>query len=250
VTGASSGIGAAIAEALAVKGVNVVLVARRSERLDALAATLRSRYAIEVMSLAADLTNPDAPKAISDVLADRLLEVDILINNAGIAAYGEFQSSQLDQQLAMVRLNCQAVVDLTHRFLPAMVARRRGHILIVATTTLAPAAYMSVYAATKGFDLLFAEGLAEEVDQYGVNVSALCPGPVQTEMLIDTDGSGAHPNLQTAQDVARKAVSGLMRGRRYIRPSFMAKLMANAPRFLPRATISGAIEAVYRPKYL
>jgi len=132
------------------------------------------------------------------------------------------------------------------------VKRRSGSILIVATTTLAPAPYLTTYAATKGFDLLFAEGLAEEVARYGVRVSALCPGPTASEMVTTADGSAAseHPSLQAAEVVARKALRGLAEGKRYIRPSLAAWLTANAPRFFPRATISGATERVYRPKHL
>ncbi len=151
----------------------------------------------------------------------------------------------------MVQIHCRAVLHLTHLFLAGMVERGAGYILIVASTTLVPAPYIT-YAATKGFDLLFAEGLAEEVARYGVHVSALCPGPTQSEMLIDPDGSSTnqHRSIQSAEEVARRGLRGLAEGKPCIRPSLAAWLMANVPRFLPRATISAANEWLYRPKHL
>lgn len=249
VTGASSGIGEAIATELAKRGLNLILVARRSDRLEALATHLRAAHAVDIRTLAADLTQQDSPAAIQRFTQELGLEVDILVNNAGMMAYGEFWRSDLQAQLGMVQLNCQSVLHLTHLFVQGMVARRRGKILVVATTTLAPAPYITTYAATKGFDLLFAEGLGEELSHYGIQVSTLCPGPTQTDLHIDPNGAGDE-SLQSAQSVAQSAVNGLMAGQRYIRPSFMARIIANLPRFLPRATVSGGTEKFYRPSSL
>lgn len=249
VTGASSGIGEAIAIELAKQGLNLVLVARRGDRLQALATGLRTAHTVDVRTLAVDLTQQDAPAAIHRFTQNLGLEVDILVNNAGMMGYGEFWRSDLQIQLGMVQLNCQSVLHLTHLFVQGMIARRRGKILVVATTTLAPAPYITTYAATKGFDLLFAEGIGEELARYGIQVSTLCPGPTQTDLYVDPNGTG-HAGLQSAQSVAQSAVKGLMAGQRYIRPSLMARVIANLPRFLPRATVSGGTERLYRPSSL
>ncbi len=249
VTGASSGIGEAIAAELAKRHIHLVLVARRGDRLETIASKLRAEHAIEVRTLVADLTQPEAPAAVHGFTQAQGLEIDVLVNNAGTMRYGEFCKSDLQAQLAMVQLNCQAVLHLTHLFAQGMVARQRGKILIVATTTLAPAPYITTYAATKGFDLLLAEGLGEELAHYGIQVSALCPGPTRSELnelYVDPEGA-EQQGLQSAQSVAQAAVKGLMAGQRYIRPSFMARVIANLPRFLPRATVSGGTERIYRP---
>jgi hypothetical protein len=252
VTGAGSGIGKAIAEELAAQGAHLVLTARRLDRLHELARSLRERHGVEAEVIAADLNDPQAPEQIFAAAQERNLTIDVLVNNAGLGRYGEFYASDLAAQLSMVQVHCHAVLHLTHLFLAGMVERRRGFVLIVATTTLAPAPYITTYAATKGFDLLFAEGIAEEVARYGVSVSALCPGPTTSEMVMTPDApAGEHEHgLQAAEVVARRALQGLAAGKRCIRPSLSAWMTANAPRFFPRATISGAIERVYRPKHL
>ena len=164
VTGASAGIGTALARLLAGGGTNLVLTARRRERLEKLAAELTAANKIQVEIVAADLERPSAPGEIYAFTAGKRIDVDLLINNAGFGHYGAFSSEPLEPQLGMVQVNCAAVVQLTHLYLPGMVQRRRGDILIFASTASFQAVpYISVYAASKAFDLLFAEGLAEEV---------------------------------------------------------------------------------------
>lgn len=250
VTGASSGIGCAIAEQLASTGTHLVITARRIERLSALAEKLRSMYGVQVHVVTADLLDPFAPKAIFAFTQKRNLTIDVLINNAGASSYGEFYASDLERQLGMIQLHCHAVAHLTHLYLKGMVERRSGHILIVSTTALIPAPYITTYAATKGFELLFAEGLQEEVAHYGVHVSALCPGPTNSEMVTTKDGDAAqgHHSLQSAEDVASQALCGLAKGKRCIRTSLSARITANLPRLLPRATVSGMTERFYRPE--
>lgn len=254
VTGASSGIGKAIAEELASRGAHLLLTARRLDRLNELAQTLAGKHGTQAMAFQADLNDPQAPERIFAFAKEQSLTIDVLVNNAGLGRYGEFYASDLAAQLSMAQVHCHAVVHLTHLFLGGMVERRAGYILIVATTLLAPAPYLTTYAATKGFSLLFAEGLAEELSRYGVRVSALCPGPTASEMVMTPDGERAsaerHSSLQAAEAVARKGLRGLAEGKRCIRPSLADWLTANAPRLLPRATVSGAIERVYRPKHL
>ena len=163
VTGASAGIGAALARELARQGAKLILTARRVERLEALAVELRAQ-GCEVRVVAADLNERSAPQAIFDATEGAGIPVDILVNNAGLGQFGAFAGSALEQELSQVRVNCEAVVHLTRLFVPAMVERRRGWILVVASTaSFQPVPYLSTYAATKGFDRFFAVGLAAEL---------------------------------------------------------------------------------------
>lgn len=252
ITGSSSGIGKAIAEQLAASGAHLILTARRNDRLKSLAEELNSRHSIQVRVIEADLNDSRAPAEIFAFTQAQGIEVDILVNNAGLGDYGEFCTSDLSRQLSMVQVHCHTVVHLIHLYLSEMVKRRRGHVLIVATTALIPAPYLATYAATKGFDLLFAEGLAEEVARYGVRVCALCPGPTESELMATPDNVAAEEShdAQSAESVARGALRGMARGTTCIRPSLLARITANMPRFLPRATISGMTEKYYRPKHL
>ena len=178
VTGASAGIGEAFAVELAAAGVNLVLTARRKDRLEAIAARLAAEYKVQVKIIVADLEQPDAPEKIFAETEGAGLTIDVLVNNAGFGYYGEFGKGDPARQAAMVQVNCTAVVVLTNLFLPKMMERRRGDILLVASTaSYQPVAYLATYAATKVFDRFLAEAIAEEVKKYGIRVSALCPGP-------------------------------------------------------------------------
>src|ERR1700740_1314820 len=182
VTGASAGIGVALARELAAGGTNLVLTARRKERLEQLAQELAAAQKVRVEVFAADLAQAEAPQQIFAFTLMKQINVDLLINNAGFGAYGEFATVDTQRLLDMVQVNCSAVVHLTHLYLPQMLKQRRGDILIVASTASFQAVpYISTYAATKAFDLLFAEGLAEEVKPHGIRVCALCPGSTESE---------------------------------------------------------------------
>ncbi len=180
VTGASAGIGVALARELAAGGTNLVLTARRMDRLAKLARELASAHKISAEIIAADLSQPNAPGEILAFTLAKKMEIELLINNAGFGNYGEFANSDTKRLLDMVQVNCAAVVHLTRLYLPAMVKRGRGDVLIVASTASFQAVpYLSTYAATKAFDLLLAEGLAEEMKPYGIRVCALCPGSTE-----------------------------------------------------------------------
>ena len=249
VTGASAGIGAALARELAGHGTRLILTARRKDRLEALAAELTAK-GTEVRIAAADLNDPAAPQQLYDATEGAGLTVDILINNAGLGQYGAFYESPAEQELSQVRGNCEAVVRLTRLFIPRMVERRRGWVLIVASTaSFQPLPYLTTYAATKAFDRFFALGLAEEVARLGVKVTALCPGPTESEFFQVARTKSFMPgNRQPAPDVARLAVAALARGQRTIVPYFGGRFTALLVRFLPVGLITWFVEKAARPE--
>lgn len=249
VTGASAGIGAAIARVLAATGTNLVLTARREDRLEKLAAELKAANQIEVEIFAADLQRPQAPAQIHSFTADKRIEVDLLVNNAGFGHYGAFHKEPLESQLGMVQVNCAAVAHLTHLYLPAMVQRRRGDILILASTAAFQAVpYISVYAATKAFDLLFAEALAEEVRAKGVHVCALCPGSTTTE-FHQVAGQPDHlkRRQETAEKVARVGLEALAAGKSYVISGFANYASAHGQRLVPRRFVTRVAGKMFAP---
>lgn len=249
VTGSSAGIGVALARELAGHGAKLILTARRRKRLETLAAELAAK-GTEVRIVAADLNDPAAPQQIYDATEGAGLTVDILINNAGLGQYGAFSESPIDQELSQVRVNCEAVVRLTRLFLPQMVERRRGWVLIVASTaSYQPLPYLTTYAATKVFDRFFAQGLAEEVVRFGVKVTALCPGPTESEFFQVARTKSIFPGgRQSAQEVARLGIAALARGRRTIIPNFGSSFFAFLTRFLPIGLITRAVAKRARPR--
>ncbi|HEU5458415.1 MAG TPA: SDR family NAD(P)-dependent oxidoreductase, partial [Terracidiphilus sp.] len=183
VTGASAGIGVALARELAKHGAKLILTARRRDRLESLAAELEAK-GTEVRWVVADLNDEHAPQHIYDATEGAGIAVDVLVNNAGLGQFGAFHTSKAEQEATQVRVNCEAVVRLSRLFVPRMVERRRGWVMVVASTaSFQPVPYLSTYAATKAFDRFFALGLAEEVARHGVKVSALCPGTTESEFF-------------------------------------------------------------------
>ncbi len=255
VTGASSGIGAALARELARQGAKLILTARRRERLEALASELAAQGS-EVRVISADLARPEDRQAVYDQTAGSGLEVEILVNNAGLGQYGEFATLDLGQELDQVRVNCEAVVHLTRLFVPDLVKRRRGWIMVLSSVaSFQPIPYLTTYAATKGFDRFFALGLAEELAPFGIKVSALCPGPTESEFFavakVHRDlGAGAMSGRrrQPAEEVARLGLEALARGKRIKIPYFAGELTALAVRLLPVGLITFAIAKAMKPK--
>jgi short-subunit dehydrogenase len=249
VTGASAGIGIALARELAKHGAKLVLTARRRDRMEALAAEFAGK-GTEVRIVPADLNDPAAPQQIYDATVGLGLTVDILINNAGLGQFGAFTESPIDQELSQIRVNCEAMVHLTRLFIPAMVERKRGWVMVLASTaSFQPVPYLNTYAATKAFDRFFAEGLAAEVARLGVKVTALCPGPTESEFFEVARSENFMPGgRQSAQEVARLGLAALARGKRVIVPYAAGAFLANLVRFLPTALITSQIEKKARPK--
>jgi len=248
VTGASAGIGVALARELASRGAKLILTARRKERLDAIAAELAGR-GTEVRVVVADLMDPAGPQTIYDATEAAGIAVDILINNAGLGKFGAFHLNPMEQELGQVRVNCEAMVHVSRLFLPRMVERGRGWMLVTASTaSFQPVPYISTYAATKAFDRFFALGVAQEVARYGVKVTALCPGPTESEFF---EVAGAEVfrkrGVQSAEAVARLGIDGLARGRRTVVPRTSGRITAFAVRFLPASLITWFVERAARP---
>jgi short-subunit dehydrogenase len=252
VTGASAGIGAALAEELARSGTHLVLTARRRERLEEVAQKLATAHNIQTKIFVADLAQVDAPNKIFQFTKEQGIEIELLINNAGFGAYGEFTTVELRRLTEMVQVNCSAVVHLTRLYLPEMVARKHGDVLIVASTASFQAVpYISTYAATKAFDLLFAEGLAEEMKPYGVRVCALCPGSTESEFAEvagQTQIAASRVNRETAEKVARTGLRALASGKSYVISGLGNYLGALGQRLVPRRFVARVAARMFRPK--
>jgi len=249
VTGASAGIGVALAEELASGGTKLVLTARRKDRLEELARRLTATYKINTEVFPADLADAHAPERIFAFTKEKGIEIDLLINNAGFGQYGEFHSVEKQRLLDMVQVNCSAVVHLTSLYLPEMVARRRGDVLILASTASFQAVpYISTYAATKAFDLLFAEGLAEEMKPYGVRVCALCPGSTESEFNAVAGQPKLRSNRETAEKVAHTGLKALVAGKSYVISGLGNYLGAHGERLVPRRFVTKVAAGMFKPK--
>jgi short-subunit dehydrogenase len=248
VTGASAGIGIALARELARYGAKLILTARRKDRLNALASEFSAK-GVEVRTVIADLNDPAAPQQIYDATEGAGIPIDILIDNAGLGQFGAFQTSQLDQELSQVRVNCEAVVHIARLFVPRMVERRRGWILVTASTaSFQPLPYFSTYAATKAFDRFFANGLSHELARFGVKVTALCPGSTESEFFDVARAGILRRRVQPAEEVARIGIAALARGKRTVIPNLAGRSTAFAVRFVPTGLIGSIVEKFARPR--
>jgi len=246
VTGASSGIGRSIARQLAAEGTNLVLTARRTDRLMDLACSLR----VQTECIGLDLEAADAPRRLFDFTESKGIQPDLLVNNAGFGIYGEIREMDADRQLAMVQVNCAAVVVLTRLYLPGMIERRSGEILIVASTASFQAVpYQTTYAATKAFDLIYAEGLAEEVRRFGIRVCALCPGQTETEFhAIANEPIPKGVPVHSSDEVARIGLKALRAGKHYVICGFGNRMGMELQRLAPRRLVTAISERMFRPK--
>jgi hypothetical protein len=202
ITGASAGIGLEFAKRLADRGYDLILSARRRDRLDELASRLRAEHGgIRVEVILADLAEASAPAEIFAEAARLNIRVDLLVNNAGFGTHGHFETLPPERERGEIAVNVAALVALTHAFLPPMLERGSGGVINVASTAaFQPVPYMAVYAATKAFVRSFSEALHEEVHARGVRVIALCPGPTATE-FFDTDVAPPRGPIRTVRDV-------------------------------------------------
>lgn len=251
ITGASSGIGTEIARELARRGHGVVLVARREERLRELATELAAEHGVRAEVLSADLGEVTARDRLVAEIEGLGVDVEILVNNAGYGDNARVNSADRERLLTMVRLNCEAVLDLQARYSPAMVERGRGAILNVASVAaFQPMPGTATYAATKAFVLSLSEGTYSEVKGKGVTVTALCPGPVKTEFADVAGIGGAEEQLPdlfwaTAEEVAKAGVQGLERGKRVVVPGVLNRATAVGGQHAPRAVALPLIKRIW-----
>jgi short-subunit dehydrogenase len=235
------GIGQELAKIFASDGCDLVLVARSEDKLQSLAKELEAAHGVRAHVIPADLTNPSAPADIFEAIEREGIELDYLVNNAGFGATGAFAEQPLDPQMDMVQVNIDALVALTHRALQTMLARKKGRILNIASTAaFQPGPDMAIYYATKAFVLMFSEGIAEEVKNAGVSVTAYCPGATATN-FASTAGNetsilfklGAAP----ADKVARHAYRSMMKGKVVAVEGLMNRLAVFGVRLSPRALV-------------
>jgi uncharacterized protein len=240
VTGASKGLGAAFAGALAARGMNLVLVARSTGELNALSTRLYAKYKVQRTVLSIDLADPSSPQTIAEELKRRGIEVDLLVNNAGFGLNGAFLSHDPKQKQAEIEVNVQALVALTHLFGKAMASRGKGAIINVASNaSFQPVPYMATYAATKAFVLHFSEAIRHELAERGVQVMATCPGPTATNFFEGTSTQLSPKEMDDAESVVRRTLEAFDQKRDVAYPGRMSvRLTSWLPRLLPRALVA------------
>src|SRR6202050_1261833 len=242
ITGASGGIGYELAKLFARDHHNVVLVARSADKLTQVATELQT-HGVTVKTIALDLATPLAPKFLFDPLQSEATSIDVLINNAGFGAYGEFATMPEEEILGQIQLNITALTELTRLFLPAMFERRSGRIMNVASTAaFQPGPLMAVYYATKAYVLSFSEAIANELGGSGVTGACFCPGAthpgfakhagIENSRLFKTVGA------MPAEKVARQGYRALMQGRTVAISGLHNWIVAQSVRFTPRKIVT------------
>jgi short-subunit dehydrogenase len=241
ITGASAGIGRELAHRFARAGHDVILVARREEKLNEMADSLEDQYGITASVVMQDLAESDGPEQLYDTVRERDLDVGVLVNNVGIATQGKFTDIDLDRDRDQLQLDVVTPTVLSKLFGREMVNRGHGKILNVASSAaFQPGPFMAVYYASKSYVLSFSEAIAEELREEGVTVSVLCPGPVDTEFqeratMTDTPlGSGP---MQDVESVADTGYEGLMDGKTVIVPGYGYKLLWHTVGLVPRPLV-------------
>ncbi len=246
VTGASGGLGLALAQCYANAGHPLILTARSEHKLAAIAAELEAHYHVPVTVIPADLGVAGAPEALMNDIRRRGLDVGILVNNAGFGDFGIFADRDLDKQQAMVALNVNAMMSLCHLVLPSMRQKGRGKILNVASiAAFQSGPYMAVYYATKAFVLSFSEALAKELKPDGITVTALCPGPIRTafEEAADLKSSKLFRSLpvSTAEEVAAFGYRAAQKGKTVAVHRWSNRLLVFGVRFAPRRLVTAMV---------
>ena len=251
-TGASAGIGRELALLLARDGFHLVLSARDEARLRDLAAELEARWATISTIIPCDLAAPDGAGTLASGIASAGLELDVLVNNAGIGAAGPFTEVSLERHLALLQLNVVTLTALTRHFLPGMLARGRGRILNVASTAaFQPGPFLATYYASKAYVLSLSEALAEETRGTGVSVTTLCPGPTRTEFFARAnmrESMLARNAVMDAATVAAAGHAGMMRGDRLVVPGLANRVTTTLVRLAPRGLVTRIVAGLNRTR--
>lgn len=252
ITGASSGIGLEFASLFAKDGYHLVLNARNESRLKEIASELTAKYGVKVTVAAKDLSIPESADELASELSSAGIEVDVLINNAGFAAYGPFNETSWKEEKDMIQVNIMALTALTKQLLPGMIKRNSGKILNVASTAaFQPGPLMAVYYATKAYVLSFSEAVNYELRDTNVSVTALCPGATATnfEKRASLESSRLFQSgAMNASDVALEGYKALMENKSLTIPGFKNKALANLVRFLPRKSVLKIVHYVQDKK--
>ncbi len=252
ITGASSGIGLALAEALARRGRSLILVARQRDALDSIACELTQRFAVEVLFRVCDLGEPLQISGLLHELEQSELSIDLLINSAGVGTRGAFVAQDWRGEQQLIEVNVLALARLCHALGTVMAGQGSGQILNVASLAgFHPGPWMSNYHASKAYVLHFSEGLREELKEYGVNVSVLCPGPMRSAYFCSTqmDSTQAEHDkrVMSAEEVALITLKALEKNRAIIIPGWRNRLRAMAPRLAPRWLVRKVAARLNRP---
>lgn len=252
ITGASSGIGLELARLFARDGYNLVLVARSEIKLRELADELQQAHGIQITVLAHDLSQPQVPDAIFEALQKQKAQVDVLVNNAGVGTYGPFAEIDWDKERDLLQINIVTLTHLTKLFLPLMLERRSGKILNVASTAaFQPGPLMAVYYASKAYVLSFSQALSNECQGTGVTITALCPGPTQSdfqERAAMTQSKLVQGTLMSSQEVAAQGYKAMQRGKRRIITGRSNRAWTLAAKFLPTGATLKLVRRVQETK--
>ena len=243
ITGGSVGIGLELAKQFAAHGHDLVLSARHQDALEAAAGLIEGKYGVKVTVITADLADPDSPQRLFDAVNAEKIDIHFLVNNAGFGLGGEFSETDGARELDMIQVNISALTNLTKLFLPAMIKRKTGKILNVASTAaFQPGPLMAVYYATKAYVLSFSEALDEELRNTGVGVTCLCPGATATNFAetakVGNSNLLAKVGVAKADEVAKFGYEAMVKGDRVAIPGLRNKIMVQAERFAPRNLVT------------
>ncbi len=250
ITGASSGIGLELSHLLAEAGNNLILVARKERELYELQASLKKKYDIQVEVIIKDLAVPGAPKEIYSHIINKKINIDTLINNAGVGSFGPFNEISLDKDINLIDVNVRALTELTKLFLPQLLENKKGRILNVASTAgFMPGPYMAVYYASKSYVISFSEALSSELKDTGVTVSVLCPGPTKTGFQAKAEmkkSDFVSLGVMEARDVALCGYKGMLKGKTIIIPGFLNKLLVFGGKLIPRKLLTALAKSTQK----
>lgn len=251
ITGASGGIGKALCEEFARDGYDLILAARSIDKMQAHAADLQHRFGIQVAVIGADLESPEGAEKLYAEIKTSGKVLKALVNNAGYGAYGDFKDIPLLTTLGMMQLNMTSLIVLTKLFLPDLMSTKGKILNVASTAAFQPGPYMAVYYATKSFVLHFSEGLACELQDTGVTVTALCPGPTasgfQDKAAMQASALVKNKKLPTSEAVAASGYRAMKRGKRVHITGLMNYILAQSIRFTPRNIVTALVKQLSKP---